>query len=194
METKVCTKCGIEKPLSDYARDNRAKLGFQFRCKACNKLYKEKNKEKISKRMKIYTAENKERIREYKKRHRYNNIVLKEKKKAYHRNRRKTDIEYAMLCNMRKRLWDALKGHSKSASTMQLIGCTVGELMLYLETQFTDGMSWDNYGRWHVDHIKPCAVFDLTDPAQQKECFHYSNLQPLWAKENIAKGAKYAGE
>ncbi len=76
---------------------------------------------------------------------------------------------------------------------MELIGCSSKELESYLETQFTEGMTWDNYGYygWHIDHIKPCASFDLSDPEQQKLCFHYSNLQPLWAKENIKKSNKY---
>tara|TARA_R110000751_G_scaffold131998_3_gene234420 strand:- start:438 stop:656 length:219 start_codon:yes stop_codon:yes gene_type:complete len=71
---------------------------------------------------------------------------------------------------------------------------------MHLEDQFQDGMSWENYGRpngdylegWHIDHIKPCALFNLEDASQQKECFHYTNLQPLWAEDNLSKGDKYA--
>jgi hypothetical protein len=70
---------------------------------------------------------------------------------------------------------------------MILIGCSMDELKIHLSSMFKEGMSWDNYGKWHIDHIKPCASFNLSDPAQQKECFHYSNLQPLWAIENIKK-------
>jgi hypothetical protein len=70
----------------------------------------------------------------------------------------------------------------------------VEQLRQHLEAQFTDGMSWDNYGRdgWHIDHIRPCASFDLTDPEQQRQCFHYTNLQPLWAADNIRKGAVWS--
>lgn len=80
----------------------------------------------------------------------------------------------------------------KACKTHDLIGCTVPELMRHLEAQFTDRMTWENYGRygWHIDHIRPCASFDLTDPEQQRACFHYTNLQPLWWDENIRKGAK----
>jgi len=74
---------------------------------------------------------------------------------------------------------------------LDLLGCTVEELRAHLEKQFKRGMSWSNYGRWHIDHIRPCASFDLTDPEQQRICFHYSNLQPLWAEENMRKGAKH---
>lgn len=55
---------------------------------------------------------------------------------------------------------------------------------------FTNGMTWDNYGQWHVDHIRPCALYDLTKEDQQMACFHYTNLQPLWAKDNMSKGVK----
>ncbi len=81
---------------------------------------------------------------------------------------------------------------AKAHKTTDLIGCTVDELRQHLEARFTDDMSWDNYGRdgWHIDHIRPCASFDLTDPKQQRQCFHYTNLQPLWAADNIRKGAK----
>ena len=79
----------------------------------------------------------------------------------------------------------------KSDKTLELLGASVTFVKKYLESLFQPGMSWDNYGEWHVDHIIPCASFDLNDPEQQKKCFHYTNLQPLWAADNIAKGARY---
>jgi len=66
------------------------------------------------------------------------------------------------------------------------------ELMDYLEKMFTDGMTWDNYGQWHLDHIRPCASFDLSDVEQRKACFHFTNLQPLWAKDNLIKGTQWS--
>jgi len=77
---------------------------------------------------------------------------------------------------------------------MELIGCSAEELVAHLEAQFTEGMTWENYGEWHVDHVRPCASFDLTDPAQQRQCFHHTNLQPLWAEENLTKGSFWKGE
>lgn len=74
-----------------------------------------------------------------------------------------------------------------------LVGCAVPELLDHLSSKFAEGMTLDNYGDWHIDHMRPCASFDLTDPEQQKECFHYTNLQPLWAKDNLSKGARYNG-
>lgn len=68
--------------------------------------------------------------------------------------------------------------------------CKILKPLSYLSLLFSDGMSWDNYGEWHIDHIIPCAAFDLSNPTEQKQCFHYTNLQPLWAYENKSKGAK----
>jgi hypothetical protein len=73
---------------------------------------------------------------------------------------------------------------------MKLIGCNIEQLKQHLQNQFKLGMSWDNHGKWHIDHIRPCASFDLSKPEEQRKCFHYTNLQPLWAEENISKKDK----
>jgi hypothetical protein len=78
----------------------------------------------------------------------------------------------------------------KSEKTMDLIGCSISFLMNYLEEKFQEGMTWDNQGKWHIDHIVPCASFNLSNPEEQKVCFHYTNLQPLWALDNMRKGSK----
>ena len=93
---------------------------------------------------------------------------------------------------MSSRIRMALKNNYKSKSTMKLIGCSIKFLKNYLQKQFKKGMSWSNHGLygWHIDHIRPCALFDLTKPSEQKKCFNYKNLQPLWAEENIRKGKK----
>jgi hypothetical protein len=77
----------------------------------------------------------------------------------------------------------------KAGSPVRDLGCTVPELKLHLEALFQPGMSWDNYGEWHIDHIKPLAKFDLTDRDQFVQACHYTNLRPLWAEENLSKGA-----
>ena len=101
--------------------------------------------------------------------------------------------ENKLISNQRKRASRALKGIVKSNHTLEMIGCSALDLRDYLESKFQDGMSWENYGKygWHIDHIRPCASFDLSDPKQQEECFHYKNLQPLWAKDNLSKGSYY---
>jgi hypothetical protein len=75
-------------------------------------------------------------------------------------------------------------------NTEELLGCSIENLKKHLEKQFTQGMSWKNYGKWHVDHIKPCANFDLSKKTEQQKCFNYNNLQPLWAVDNLKKGVK----
>ena len=108
-------------------------------------------------------------------------------------NRRRQNPIQKLVDSQRARVCKAIKQINKSDKTMNLIGCSAIELKNYLESLFADGMSWDNYGYegWHCDHIRPCASFDLNDPKQQKECFHYTNLQPLWAKDNLSKGSYY---
>ena len=112
---------------------------------------------------------------------------------VYQNNRTKVDPAFKLLKNMRSRLYHAVKRSQtvKSARTMKLVGCTPIFLKEYLEKKFKPGMTWENYGKWYVDHIKPCCQFNLESPEEQQACFHYSNLQPLWAEENYCKGKKY---
>lgn len=104
--------------------------------------------------------------------------------------RYKSDLSYRLRRVIGSRVHMALKG-KQIFSSINLLGCSIFNLRKHLEFMFRPGMSWSNYGEWHIDHIRPCANFDLTKPKQQKECFHYTNLQPLWASENLSKGAKY---
>lgn len=92
--------------------------------------------------------------------------------------------------NLSKRMWDVMMGAKAGRSIRRYIGCTPEELRTHIENQFWIGMSWDNYGEWHVDHIMPCASFDHSKEADIKKCWHYTNLQPLWAKDNISKHAR----
>lgn len=107
--------------------------------------------------------------------------------KRYNKRRRDNDIEFKLLTNLRCRLYMALKGKLKSKNTIELIGCQINYLMSYIESQFDDEMSWGNYGAWHIDHIIPCASFDLSNEEEQRKCFNYTNLQPLWATDNLRK-------
>lgn len=115
-----------------------------------------------------------------------------ERKAAYRQGHiERHPIAFRLRKRLQGRLSKALSGHTKIGSTMELVGCSVQELREYLESQFLPGMSWENHGEWHVDHKRPCASFDdLSDPEQQRECFHFSNLQPLWALDNLRKGKK----
>lgn len=117
------------------------------------------------------------------------------KNRAWCKKRRESDPSWRLVCNLRSRVSAALKDAKtiKVENSMSLFGCSVDELKIHLESQFTEGMSWDNYGYygWHVDHIKPCALFNLTLDSEQRKCFHYTNLQPLWAKDNLTKSDSY---
>ena len=169
----------------------------------------QKNKAKHALSCKHYQHENKEKIAEsQKKKYQRSKAEVCAQKKVYYqvnkkelnarqtqrnRLRRQNNPTYKLICNLRRRLHTALSGQCKTAESLNLLGGAPEDLRKHLEEQFTDGMSWENYGMrgWHVDHIKPCAKFDLTKEAEQRRCFHYSNLQPLWAADNLAKGDNY---
>jgi hypothetical protein len=149
-----------------------------------------KNKEYYKRKHAEYYLKNKERLNAYSKEYQQKNKAkILAKALEYTKRRRKEDIKYRIKLSLRARLHEALKGNSKSSSTIKLLGCTLDELKLYLQDRFTKNMNWNNYGDWHIDHIKPCDSFDLTKDEEQKKCFHYSNLQPLWALENLKKGS-----
>ena len=118
-------------------------------------------------------------------------IKYKEIRNKKTKERLRTNPNFKILRYLRTRIWRVLKGKNKSASTMKLIGVDSIEFVWnHLEKSFKPGMTRKNHGKWHIDHIKPCSSFDLTKPSEQRECFHYTNLQPLWASENLAKGSK----
>lgn len=100
---------------------------------------------------------------------------------------------FKLTCNLRKKVSEAVRRNSKSTPTLILLGCSVDKLKQHLESQFKPNMSWDNYGYygWHIDHIRPCVSFDLSKTEEQVKCFNYTNLQPLWAKENLSKNGKW---
>jgi len=89
-----------------------------------------------------------------------------------------------------RRTIHAIRDARKSASTLDLLGCTIGYFQSRIERQFERGMTWRNFGEWHLDHILPCSSFDLTRADHQRQCFHWTNLRPLWAKDNLSKSAK----
>ena len=113
--------------------------------------------------------------------------------RLYMKRRRDKDPCFRLLTNMRGRLCAAVKSSkgNREYKTRETFGCSIEELRNHLESKFTEGMSWKNYGEWHVDHIKPCRLFNLSIKAEAMECFHYTNLQPLWAMDNFVKSGKY---
>ena len=112
---------------------------------------------------------------------------------ARNRQRAATDPSWLLARRMRTRIWGALRGRSKAASTFRLIGCSVERLRAHIEAQWLPGMSWNNYGEWHIDHVKPCAAFDLSNPLQQRAAFNFINLRPLWGSDNSEKSSLWCG-
>jgi hypothetical protein len=196
-EGKICcTKdCGFH-VYSEYWSDAANEDGYDKYCKICkdkiNKEYAENNKESIKITAKNYQKNNRERITSNRKEWIKNNKERHRKSnRDYTRNRRLTDPNYKLLGILRHRLYLALKGKTKSAHTIELLGCTIEELWIHLESQFSEGMTRENHGVWHVDHRIPCAAFNLTRPEEQHRCFNYRNLQPLWKSENMLKSDNY---
>jgi hypothetical protein len=194
---KLCSKCNEEFPLTIefFEKHSKTKSGFGSYCKSCQKAYRkqyyQENKEESLKKDRQNYQKNIEQRRVWHREwYKKNQKKIQAGQTILRRNKRRNNLQYRLACNLRNRLNKALKNITKSESTKKLLGCTMEELKTHLQNQFSTGMSWDNYGQWHIDHIRPCASFDLSDPEQVKQCFHYSNLQPLWAKDNLLKGSK----
>lgn len=134
-----------------------------------------------------YLAKNREKKKAYLKAWYQAN---REKQNAYCRSQRRLNPQYRVSNNLRCRMNMALRhvGLKRDYPLEKMLGCTVAHLMRHLESQFKRGMTWKNRKQWHIDHIVPCAAFDLTDKAQQFRCFHFSNLRPMWRDKNIRKG------
>ncbi len=164
--------------------------------------YVERYPDRVKEQSKRYYEKNRESLAAKNKKYREARLadpelaaIDREKSRRTRRERYWKNPQTRLRSVLRGRVITALKskGVAKSKKTTDLIGCGIEQLRAHLEAQFTEGMSWDKLGAHgiHIDHIRPCASFDLTDPEQQKICFHYTNLQPLWAKDNLSKGAKY---
>jgi hypothetical protein len=170
---------------------------YSWSCKACeNKRERERyseNKEKRLAKCREYRQNNKAKISAYHKRRKAGRTpdqvkLERDKSRAYLNKRISVDVPFRLLLRCRTRIYDALKFNRKSARTQELIGCTIQFLKGYLEAQFKPGWTWDDWGPvFEIDHIVPCDSFDMSDPVQQKECFHYTNLRPLCKKQNRLK-------
>ena len=189
VKTRSCIQCTALHNAAFYAANPGKSTEYSQRWQARNP---DKVKATESRRVRHRTDEVRARELAYRER-------TRDQRRAYRRqwqaNRMTADSSFRLRSNLASLINTAIRKQFgvKANRTHELIGCTIAELRQHLEAQFTDGMSWDNYGRngWHIDHVRPCASFDLSDPEQQRQCFHYSNLQPLWAAENIRKGAKW---
>ena len=175
-ETIICRTCDEEKNYTQFSKKGKQK---PYECKAC------KNTRDLNKRNSVRDEFNRKQREDWAK----NNEKRNAARRKNLQRRRDEDSQYRVKMALHVRLYDAVKHHRgvKSAKTLELLGCTVEQLQTFLEAEFAEGMTWENYGEWHIDHIRPCASFNLEDPEEQKKCFHWTNLQPLWAKDTLAK-------
>jgi hypothetical protein len=187
---KNCIWCKQDKELTEFHKRSSRKDGLDYYCKSCvsekSKAYREKNKDALKERKKIDYEKNKEHYSRYKREwKRKNRERLNEKNRKYF----KENPVQRFISSFRGRMWKFLNGYSGyKGKTQKALGCSPEELKAHIESKFKKGMSWENYGEWHIDHIIPlnCAsdfddIFTLS---------HYSNLQPMWWNHNLMKGTK----
>ena len=240
METKVCTKCGEEKPLSLF-RFRKDRNTYRNECNECLSAYmgkykkerKEANengdiryretkeyiknqvhgyyidhKDEADKRERIWRNANRDRVRGYDakqskterrkqgRRDYYleNKDSIMEWNRKYRTRKYREDIQFNLAMKIRRRIWSALKlaEAKKSDKTINILGCSFDEYSKYIESLFTDNMTWGKVklGEIHIDHIIPVCSFNLTDAGQLAEAFNYKNTQPMWAKDNYSKSSR----
>jgi len=217
--TKICSKCKEVKPIKEFNKRKNSRCGAASWCKQCIKEHKKNDairirirdrkyyidniekikkyhaeryiskKEKILEHCKIYQKNNIEKIREYGKEYREKNV---DKKRESDKNRTKVDPKFRLNHNIRKAIWWSLKGNKNGKSWEYLLGYTLQDLISHLEKLFKLGMTWENYGKWHIDHIVPQCLWQFNSYTDRefKQCWALCNLQPLWALENISKNGR----
>jgi hypothetical protein len=163
---KKCCSCKNWVPLTEFNKSKTHWDNLRNDCKSCLQKWRKDNRQ-----------------------------VLNDNHKKYEKERKIRDPNFKLIKTLRSRLLSAIyqKNAKKLGSTIELTGCNLQFLRDYLESKFKEGMTWFNHGEWHIDHIRPCSSFNLSDKTEQLKCFHYTNLQPLWASENISKGNRYIG-
>lgn len=201
---KKCSCCKQIKSYEEFGKCKTIKDGYNRYCSVCTKAKYHANKHKYKDQKKQWEIANRVKLlankRQYTATHSNEKAIYdieyrkanKEKIAQYKRNwaeKHKNNPIYKIKKNLRRRIHHVIKDNYKSANTFDLIGCTAEEFKKHIESQFQDGMSWDNYGQygWHIDHIVPCHKFDLSKPDEQRKCFHYTNQRPLWWRDNLTR-------
>ena len=188
---KTCLRCKLEQDLLNFTIKRSAKDGHHSSCRKCSRAYNNKRHHELSdiqrenkkRKSKLWKEQNIESHNKYRRewaRHKYHTS------KAYNiQERLKAGVQDALFRQ---------GGLRPSGKRLKHLGCSVNDLIAHLQAQFEEGMTWDNRSEWHIDHRRPCASFDLLDEEQQKMCFHYTNLQPMWAADNLLKSDQYDEE
>ena len=197
----ISVRTGISKPtINRILRENGVVFGPSGRRniggkKIADKKWRDNNKEYLSNKSKTWYEQNKERRKEYYKVWREKNVEKwRRAKRNYEKTRKSTDPTYKLISNFRTAIYQVLKENrvDKNQSYFDVLRYTPEELINHLENQFSDGMSWENYGKWHVDHKLPITSFNIQEMGDDEfmKCWSLDNLQPMWGKENIQKSNK----
>ena len=193
---KQCNKCGEVKEFKFFKKDGS---GYRTKCKLCcrDEIMKYGKSDSYRNYQREYQREWREEHRE-----KVNERAKLSARRPIYREKlqiRNNEINHRLVNNLRHRVNRVIKDANvvKGYKTMDMLGCTIIFFKEYISSLFTDGMSWDNYGKgkghWSIDHIIPCASFIMTDPEEQKRCFHYTNMQPMWGKMNLLKSSWHNG-
>lgn len=197
----IAEKIGIKKHIVlRILKENNVKVGvpgmkFKGGKSVSDKKWYEKNKEKRLNYFSIWQKENYEYRKKYMDEYRLKNKErIKEVKRVYQKHKRHIDPLYKLISNFRTAIYIVLKENNlhKYGHYFDVLGYTPNELISHLEKQFIDGMNWENYGEWHIDHIRPISsfIFESSEDEEFKKCWSLENLQPMWGIENIRKGNK----
>ena len=196
MDKKVCTKCKKDKYLSDYELNKDRKHGYRSDCKECRReyrrKYRQKNKDIISENYKEYIKKVKENGGPLNNRVAASEEEKRRKRNEYQRKyvneRKKSDPAFKLRISISKLIYLTFKGHVKKSRTEEIVGIDFNKFKEFIESKFQEGMSWDNYGKWHLDHIIP--ISSANSEEQIYELNQYTNFQPLWAEDNLKKSNK----
>lgn len=209
-----CKTCGIFLPVNHQSRlknycgacaNERARVAARKwyyknkdKARQSHLAYRDKHREELIEYSRTYYQTNKkeQRLKQnayYKANSKRLNKARAKSHREYEKIRRRTDINHRLRNYLRNRIGSAIRNYYKSGSAVRDLGCTIEHLKQYLESKFQPGMTWENHGKhgWHIDHIKPLSSFDLTDREQFLQACHYTNLQPLWAKDNLKKRDRF---
>jgi hypothetical protein len=201
MEKKICSKCKVEKDVCEFYKKNKYSNLYRGQCKKCmdtnSSTYKKNNAEIISEKSKKFRKENpeinKEKCRIYKEKNPETFKKWLEKNKEHRRNyinNYNLNPKNKIKNSLRSRINELMNKKYDNPRTINLVGCDYDFLMKYIESKFTENMSWDNYGYygWHLDHIKPLS--SANTKKEIYDLYHYTNLQPLWGTDNLKKSNK----
>jgi hypothetical protein len=169
---KICSICGISKNLEDFNNQKLGKFGKRSYCRICQSEQKKK-----------YSENNRERLSEYQRNYRELNPDYNS---SYQKKRRSSDLNYRLMGNMRARICNIL--NNKTTNTFECIGLDIEEFKNYIQSKFVEGMSWENYGEWQIDHVYP--ISSGKNEFEICQLNHYTNLRPLWKHENLVKSNK----